>query len=130
MWHCFCSLIEYCDVISGQRSYRSHGSHREFHEWVGPSIAGENFKMRRLAISRKARSMSFLTTYLLPIVGAIAVFALPLEFARADTIRIDDFIEGAPTVQTFDAGGTDNTATNVIILGSGAEFIHFTYMST
>jgi hypothetical protein len=76
----------------------------------------------------KDRTMKRSISYLLAV--AITVFALPLGFARGDTIQISDLTEGNPTVQTFDASGNDNTATNVTNLVAAAETVSFTYTST
>ncbi len=78
-------------------------------------------------VSRKGRSMGFRTAYLLPIVAAIAITA---GNGQADTIKIDDLAEGVPTVQSITAGGIDNTATNVTIISSSPESIHFLWTST
>jgi hypothetical protein len=71
--------------------------------------------------------MGFRTAYLLPIVAAIAITA---GNGQADTIKIDDLAEGVPTVQSITAGGIDNTATNVTIISSSPESIHFLWTST
>jgi hypothetical protein len=49
---------------------------------------------------------------------------------KDDSLFVTENGDGKPTVQLFDPSGKDITATNITILASGSEFIHFTYTST
>jgi hypothetical protein len=75
--------------------------------------------------------------------SAVAILAIVAGTSRAgplhavsggggadDSLFVSDLGEGIPTVQLFDPSGNDITATNIQILESGPEFIHFVYTST
>jgi hypothetical protein len=75
--------------------------------------------------------------------SAVAILALIAGTSRAEPLRstggtggnddslfVSDLGEGIPTVRLLDPSGNDITATNIQILQSGPESIHFLYTST
>jgi hypothetical protein len=80
--------------------------------------------MKRFVVALTLAPVRVLKVPCLALMGAVAVFALFLGNARADTVLISDLGEGTPTVTAT------NQSSIIFLPGSGADFLHFLYTST